>query len=353
MTPRKPGLTPPRSLRHPLRAGDSTTTATIFSERLFARFESELGPCADELGIPRTIFHRQDVEFSIEKYYQLLECTARRAHPNIGMRIGCAIDLRDLGPLGHAAAATATLGEALALLTQYLYVFAHTNIARVDASTEWAIVRYHLADPWTTLHRQDIELATCFVASTARQLTGQHVSPLLVEFEHASPRYSSQLSAHFGCEVRYETSGNRLHYRKSVMERPVLSSDPSLLEALRFVLADRMKLRADDGDLVAKVKHVLTNQLRDGSPDLARVASVLGVGRRTLQRRLADANLSFTDMIDDVRRGIASDYVTSGQYSLTDIAQMLGYSELSSFSRAYRRWTGSSPTEGRDSASRE
>ncbi len=299
---------------HPLRSGDSRTMATIFSERLFTRFESELGPCADELGIPRTIFHRQDVEFSIEKYYQLLECTARRSHPDIGMTIGCAIDLRDLGPLGHAAAATATFGDALALLSQYLYVFAHTNIVRVDASTEWAIVRYHLADPWTTMHRQDIELATCFVASMARQLTGQHVSPLLVEFEHPSPRYSSKLSAHFGCEIRYETSGNRLHYRRSVMERPVLSSDPSLLEALRFVL---------------------------------------GVGRRTLQRRLADADLSFTDMIDDVRRSIAGDYVTSGQYSLTDIAQMLGYSELSSFSRAYRRWTGSSPTEGRDSASRE
>ncbi len=324
--------------------------ATIFSERMFSRWESVLGDSADQLGLTREIFRRPDVEYPIEQYTRLLETASRQSEPAIGLAVGSSSDPGDLGALGHATAAAPTLGQALRLLSRYLYVLAHGNAVRLDVGQRRAVVNYYLKDEFTAIHTQDIELATSFIARMIRTLSGKGINPLLVELERAQPEYARELQSFFACEVRYGCSSNRLHYRKEMLEVPCLSSDPSLLEALEFFLADRMKVRDVDEDLVARVNHLISAALESGAPDIGHIASLLGLSRRTLQRRLAADKLVFSDMVEDVRRTIAMDYVSGDEYSLTDIAHMLGYSELSAFSRAFRRWTDQSPQEFRDAA---
>ncbi|MGI9326734.1 MAG: AraC family transcriptional regulator ligand-binding domain-containing protein [Pseudomonadales bacterium] len=324
--------------------------STIYSERMFNKFEQDLGPCADELGIPRAIFRKADVEFPIEKYYRMLECAARKSNPCIGFTMGTTLEMRDLGALGHAAAAAPNVGHALNLLAQYLYVFAQANVLRVDIGQEAFVIDYHLTDALPAIHQQDVELAMSMIAGVIRELSGQEICPLVAEFEHPKPPYSRQLQQHFHCQMQFNRSSNRLHYRKHVLDLPVGSCDARLLEALDFYLADRLKLRSEDDDLVAKVNHLIATTLNSGPPEIETIASTLGVSRRTLQRRLSDANLIFSDMVEAVRKNIANEYVEHSDYSLTDIALMLGYSELSSFSRAFRRWTGKSPQEVRETA---
>ena len=73
------------------------------------------------------------------------------------------------------------------------------------------------------------------------------------------------------------------------------------------------------------------------------MARSLGMGPRTLQRRLAEQQVEFSQLVEDVRRALARQYVAGGEYSITEVALLLGYAEASSFSRAFRRWTGQSP----------
>ena len=98
----------------------------------------------------------------------------------------------------------------------------------------------------------------------------------------------------------------------------------------------------------AKVEHLITVSLSEGLPDLSRIASQLGMSGRTLQRKLAERNLVFSEMLEAVCRSIAREYILHTDYSVTDIAMMLGYTDLSSFSRAYKRWTGVGPQQARE-----
>lgn len=324
--------------------------ATIFSERMFSRFEREMGSCADELGIPRAIFHRPDVEYSIDSYFRLLDCTARNGHPDIGFRVGSSMAPSDIGALGHAVGAAATVGQGLNLLSRYLFVLAHGNIVRIDSGQNIALVSWAYTELHQGLHQQDTELAICYLAGCVYQLSGRTVKPVQVEFAHPRPGHAPEMEAFFGCPVLFKRRVNRLRYPKSCLSKANPDSDPSLLEALDFYLSQRIKSREVEDDLLDKVKHFISISLGDGSPDVGRIAGILGMSSRTLQRRLAKEGVVFSDLVDTVRHDIAKEYVSHSEYSLTEIALMLGYSELSAFSRACRRWTGSNPQEMRDAA---
>ncbi len=321
---------------------------TIYSERMFSRFERELGPCADDLDIPRSIFQRPDVEFSIEKYYRLLECAAGSTDPHIGLSMGKRLRASDLGAFGHAIEVAPTVAHALRIMERYLYVFAHANVIRVDVGKKILVVSYNLTDSHIAIHQQDVELVMTLIAKIIRDITGRQLNPALLELAHSRPGYHKLIQSHFECEVHFDRSFNRLQYPAHVLELPVVSHEPSLLQALEFYLADRLKLRSEDNDLLEKVNHLIATSLGEGVPELEAIAEALGLSRRTLQRRLSEAGVVFSDMVDVVRREIARDYVLHSGHSLTDISMMLGYQELSSFSRAFRRWYDASPQELRD-----
>lgn len=321
--------------------------ATILSERMFAGFEKELGPCADELGISRAIFHCQDVEYSIESYFQLLDCASRKGHPNIGFSVGSMTNLSDVGALGHAMRASPTVGYALSLAEQYFYVFTHGGLIRIDIGKDILLITYQLTDAHKRLHQQDVELTITFIAKVVRELSGMSINPLKVEFEHSRPEYSGELQSYYDCKTYHNRRVNLLHYPKHILDLPVATADASLLEALEFFLADRLRVRKED-DLIGKVEHLIAISLSEGAPSMVSVANTLGMSKRTLQRRLSEAGLVFVDVVDNIRRVIGTDYVKHSEYSLTDVALILGYSELSAFSRAFRRWTGRNPQQVRD-----
>ena len=126
-----------------------------------------------------------------------------------------------------------------------------------------------------------------------------------------------------------------------------MSADNSLLEALVYYLDSRLSLRSEDEDLLAKVRHLISTSLGDGLPDLNQVASQLGMSARTLQRKLGEHDMVFSDLLEAVCKSIATEYVLHTDYSITEIALMLGYNDLSAFSRAFKRWTGMGPALAR------
>jgi AraC-like DNA-binding protein len=323
---------------------------TIYSEQMFSRFAKELGPCADELGISRSIFQRPDVEFPIEDYYRLLECAASTTDPHIGLSMGKTLRTSDLGAFGHAVMAAPEVGYALRLVERYIYVLAHANVVRLDVGKKIFVLGYNLTDSHLAIHQQDVEFVLSLLAKTIRDISGRELNPTVVDFTHSRPNYHRELQAHFGCELRYDRGFNRLQYSAHVLEMPSQNPESSLLQALEFYLADRLKLRSEDGDLLDKVNHLIATSLGGGVPEIGDVAVTLGLSRRTLQRRLSEAGAVFSDMVDAVRREIAQDYVLNSDHTLTDISLMLGYQELSSFSRAFRRWTNASPQQLRDQA---
>ena len=95
--------------------------------------------------------------------------------------------------------------------------------------------------------------------------------------------------------------------------------------------------------LLASVRRAVGESMRNGDPKLAQVAGRIAIGPRTLQRRLNDYDVDFKTLVDDTRRRFALNYLRDRRHTLAEIAYLLGYSEVSAFNRAFRRWTGTTP----------
>ena len=319
--------------------------STIFSEKLFARFQAAFRPHLAAVGLDESIFTVPDKEIPIDKYMRLLELVAERDDPCIGLRMGQEVEPADLGVLGHAMLAARDVEQMLETLSVFIYVFAQDNAIRLDLSRDRAVVSYHPLAQDVSEYQRDVEFAVCGIAKCISTVVGRTIRPKHVEFEHRRPKYGKAYTAAFGCPIQFERGGNRLHYERSTMQLPVASHDPRLYEALHFYLVDKLKSRRQDDDLIRKLKHLVTTSLHAGLPELADVARKLGLSERTLQRRLAEQGIVFNDLVDGTRKTIALEYLRDTSYRLIDIAQIVGYSEASSFTRACRRWTDMSPTQ--------
>ncbi|MNR32814.1 HTH-type transcriptional regulator VirS [compost metagenome] len=112
-------------------------------------------------------------------------------------------------------------------------------------------------------------------------------------------------------------------------------------------LEEERRRRLADTDLTARIGLVIEANLASGRVGLEQVATELCMSKRTLQRRLQELDLEFAELVEEIRQALAIELVRQSPRSLTDIAQQLGYNEASSFTRAFRRWTGLSPREFR------
>ncbi len=322
--------------------------STIFSERLFRRFSDQFRPFLDRVGIPADVLTRHDVEVEDTKYVELLETVAREANPTIGLEMGCSVELSDLGVLGHAMAASQNVGEALQIFARYLYVFSQANKVRLDVAKRQAVCSYSVSILQPDLVRQDAEFAISFVTHGVFRLAERRVAPRLIEFSHTRLPNARSHEEIFGCKVAFGATANRIHFDRDALSAHVLSRDAGLLEALRFYLDDRLVTRSEDEDIAVKTRHLISTSLTYGIPTLDQIGERMGMSGRSLQRKLAEQGLRFSEMVEVVCKPIAEDYVNNTEYPLTDIALMVGYNDLSAFSRAFKRWTGSSPSQVRN-----
>jgi AraC-like DNA-binding protein len=192
-----------------------------------------------------------------------------------------------------------------------------------------------------------VESAAVVGLRIVQQLAGASWRPQRVVFGHPRPRDTAEHARIFDCPVSFGGDEHlRLEFDAGDLERPVPGADRSLLPIVEQHL-DKLLERLSGASLVQDVRTALAEMLCDGSPNLRAVAKRLGMSVRTLQRRLEEHDVVFRDLVQEVRRELAERYLAERDANLTEVAFLLGYSELSSFDRAFRRWTGSTPVARR------
>jgi AraC-like DNA-binding protein len=131
------------------------------------------------------------------------------------------------------------------------------------------------------------------------------------------------------------------------VDRQVPSADEHLYPVLKRYLDRVLAEMPREDDLLASIRRAVGESLRDGDPNLAQVARKIAMGQRTLQRRLREQGVDFKWLVDDTRRRFSLNYLRERKHTLSEIACLLGYSEVSALNRAFRRWTGSTPSDYR------
>ena len=132
-----------------------------------------------------------------------------------------------------------------------------------------------------------------------------------------------------------------------LLAAPLKSPDPALMQVLEQHADRLLAALPQHEEIVGQVRGAIAHALREGEPDIARISTRLACSSRTLQRRLKDAGTSFRDELNLVRHELALSYLRDPRLQIVDIALLLGYSEHSAFTRAYREWTGHTPQQQR------
>jgi AraC-like DNA-binding protein len=179
-----------------------------------------------------------------------------------------------------------------------------------------------------------------------RSALGREYSPLSIELCRPEPAVLDDFHRLLRAPVRFAAEMNRLIFDAASIERPLETGNPELARQ-NDAIAIRYLARIEHENVEARVREALRQRLEKREPSQEQIAEQLNMSPRTLQRKLGDAGTSFKEILDDTRHSLALAYLSETQHSISEVTYRLGFSSGSSFTRAFRRWTGRSPSDWR------
>ncbi|MBZ2169443.1 AraC family transcriptional regulator ligand-binding domain-containing protein [Marinobacter sp. F4216] len=264
--------------------------------------------------------------------------------PALGLRLGLQTPLQGLGPLGFLLLNSPTFSAAFENAQNYLRI--HQSQAHISVVKEVDRMRIAYATPtMPTVDRfQDGEYSVGVLVKALKTLFGEAVGTPRIELRRPSPANPGHFTRLTECELAFACPQDALIVDGAIAEAPITGADAELLPVLEAHARHLLTLAPGDDELTQRVRQMIAQALPQGLPRLGEIAGQLAMSERTLQRRLDERQLSFNRLIEDIRQQLARAYVAQSSMQFSEIAFLLGYSELSAFGRAFRRWSGSSPS---------
>jgi len=289
---------------------------------------------------------------SVVSQHRFLDLAAiQMADPLLGLHVAAEIDLREIGLLFYLTAASATMSEALTYLSRYAATTNEEIRLEISRHQDEVVLTFLPVMALDVPRGQHSELIALAFNRVLRTLTNRDFVPLRMNFAHARNSGLKEVHCILRCPVEFAQATDSWVLPRSVMELPILSEDRRLLGILEahadHLLAERQAI----GGLQGMVENQLVSALASGKVQAADIAEHLGMSVRSLSRRLAEEGTSFGDILDRVRRRLALRYLEDERVSVQQTAWLLGYSEIASFSHAFKRWTGTSPRRARQASS--
>ena len=264
--------------------------------------------------------------------------------PAFGLHLGANFDLEGLGLLTYAVLNASTVEIGLNNLVRYLGTLIEGAKAELSTRSRVASLRVVVdgADP--TAFRHLHEGGLLLVLRMLRRLVGAAAwRPLAIALVHGAPADTREHRRRYGVEPRFGQRANEIRFDAALLARAVAGTDRSLLPVVEHRLQEVLAAEPGDEPWLARLRVEIASRLCDGHPTLPDVAPEIGLGTRTLQRLLAERGLVYRDLVQDARRRLALEYLERSNTDLTEIAFLLGYSELAAFAHAFQRWMGTSP----------
>jgi AraC-like DNA-binding protein len=316
-----------------------------------ARLESAGVPVAPILrraGLTPELVAEPEERLSVRSQIRLLDEAAIALKDDcLGFTLARDFDPREIGLLYYVMASSQTLGEALKRLARYSKV---TNEALVFGYREGNRLIINLSYSGVPRHsdRHQIEFCMFAVLRICRMLTGQKLVPQHFSIAHHRSGNTVEMSRFIGTKVEFGADRDEFALNIETRALPIIHADNHLNEVLlKYCKAALANKRGDVSQLRTKVENAISSLLPHGRVVVGEVARTLGMSERTLGRKLADEGLSFTDILQQLRRDLAVRYLDDRKLRVSKIAWLLGFKEVSAFTHAYKRWTGKTPRQMR------
>jgi AraC-like DNA-binding protein len=289
------------------------------------------------------------LKLRLSSFVELFEESARQTrNDNFGLWFGNQFKPRDLGMWGYAAVSAPTLGSALENLVG-LFRYHQESSAMALRSDADGLMRleYQITEPAIVERRQDAELSLGMFLNLFHECCGASWAPEEVHFEHPRPAEARGHEKAFNAPIYFSQPTNALLFRSDILCRPMPASDLKLLAVMQTCLEQLSASGPSEQPVLDRVRTAIRMRLPEGYPLLEEIAQALGVPAAAICRDLHETGATYKELVENVRRDLAIYYVKQRRLPFSEMAMLLGYSELSAFSRAFRRWTGTSPREWR------
>ncbi len=247
----------------------------------------------------------------------------------------------DLGALGYAWLASSSLRTSLNRLSRYARIATDLLELNLSEQDERFILEFNFIDNKTPLIAQ-IDGSMAIVMEMCRINYVAPLDPISISVTHAEANCQSQYYAYYRCPIQFNQAVNSISLALDAIDITLPSSNPYLAQLHDQIMLKYISL-LDKEDIIDRIKKIIARLLPSGEISDQKVAAVLHLSSRSLQRRLNKNGTTFKQLLREVRQDLAGEYLLKKDFSLAEIAFQLGFSEQSSFTRAFKQWTGQTP----------
>jgi AraC-like DNA-binding protein len=300
-------------------------------------------PLATRFGLPVASEGEDLVSVSPSVLSDLLEATADAlGEPFLGLRLPVLLPLRRYGLAEITALSSATLGEALERVARYaplIHPDLEGSVEKDETEARW-IVRTPGRVRGANRHVHEYALAYALT-----QLRTGGPAPLLrrVWFAHARPPHLGPVEEFFGTkDLRFGSKDSGFAIDARTLATPMRGGDPRLLATVLDLAEGALRSQVRGRSFASLVEERIESLLPGGAT-LEATAVAMHMSPRTLQRRLGQEGTGFSETLDGVRESLARKWLADDSNPLLEVAYKLGFSDLATFSRAFKRWTGRPP----------
>jgi AraC-like DNA-binding protein len=303
-----------------------------------------------EAGLSRGQIDDPDCRFEVRRQIKFLNLVAGALSDDLlGFHLSQDFDPRSMGLLHYVLASSDTLNEAIRRAARYSSII-NEGIRLSQRVGEEIGVTFEYVGVSRHLDRHQIEFWMAALIRTCRQLTDRHFTADHVSFIHRRS-VTPEEKAFYSCKLMFGADVDEARFSPSILDAPIVSADPYLNKLLikycEEALAHR---RTNRNPFETKVENAIAVLLPHGKTQVSEVARKLGMSERTLARRLASEGLTFTGVLRALRSDLAKRHLADNDLSISKIAWLLGYSDSSAFSTAYKRHAGIAPSAIRQRA---
>lgn len=263
--------------------------------------------------------------------------------PNLGLKAAKHLHAPNLHVLGHAMNCSGTLKKALQRFIRFGWLIADAGVMELRETDDCYVFALEVETDGKPPAYQAYDVCLAGLVTLFRSIMDDaDLAPAKVCFKHAAPSDDSLYRELFRCPVEFGQDDTLLYLPKALMEQPIPTANEELAILLDELAAKYLTER-QEGKFAQQVRATLVTMLPNGEPNKAAVAKTLKLSDRTLLRRLQAENTTYQEVLDHLREEMAYGYLRRKDLPLEETAYLLGFSDVSTFSRAFKRWTGESP----------
>ena len=291
------------------------------------------------LGDPNARYHYR----RINRFYH--RAVEESGDPCLGLEASRHWHPTTLHALGYAWLASQTLQEAFERLVRYVRIVSDTGQLRFEREDGGyrLIFGPFLGQVEGIMHPMAVDLAFAVTVRMCRMSYGEAFHPREVHLTYTDSPCHDQLTAFHQAPIVYGTDEFALRFDAEPIEARLPTGNAELARVNEEVI-DHYIARMDQADIVTRVKVAITEELPSGRISEERIAAHLNMSQRSLQRKLQERHTSYRTLLEETRRDLANRYMEDTRYRISEITYLLGFSDPSNFTRAFRRWKGVSPT---------